>query len=103
MATATVGGISDVPGNQNSAEIDDLARFSVDEYNKKENALLQFEKVINAKQQVVAGTVYYLTIEVTDGGKKKIYEAKIWVKPWLNFKEVQEFKLVGDVPGQSST
>ena len=37
-----------------------------------------------------------------DGGKKKIYEAKIWEKPWLNFKEVQEFKLIGDAPTHHS-
>lgn len=57
-----------------------------------QNALLQFGKVVNVKQQVVAGTVYYITLEATDGGQKKVYEAKVWVKPWLDFKEVQEFK-----------
>ena len=58
--------------------------------------------MVNAKQQVVAGTVYYITLEVTDGGKKKVYEAKIWEKPWLNFKELQEFKLISDTPSASS-
>lgn len=48
------------------------------------------------KTQLVAGTIYYITMEVVDGGKNKVYEAKVWVKPWMNFKEVQEFKLVGD-------
>ena len=57
-----------------------------------QNALLEFLKVINSKEQVVAGTVYYLTIEVKDGNQKKLYEAKVWVKPWLNFKVAQEFK-----------
>lgn len=34
---ATVGGISDVnEGKQNSLEIDSLARFAVDEHNKKQ-------------------------------------------------------------------
>ncbi|KAK4758177.1 hypothetical protein SAY87_019478 [Trapa incisa] len=93
---ATVGGASDVYGNENSLKIEALARFAVDEQNKKENSLLQFGKVVNAKQQVVAGTVYYLTIEATDGGVKKLYEAKVWTKPWMDFKEVQEFKLIGD-------
>ncbi|KAK4789389.1 hypothetical protein SAY86_020708 [Trapa natans] len=95
---ATLGGISDVKGNENSLEIEALARFAVDEHNKKENSLLQFGKVVSAKQQVVAGTVYYITIEATDGGVKKLYEAKVWVKPWMDFKEVQEFKFLGDVP-----
>lgn len=57
-----------------------------------QNALLQFARVLKAKEQVVAGKLYYLTLEVIDAGKKKIYEAKIWVKPWINFKQLQEFK-----------
>ncbi|KAK4278823.1 hypothetical protein QN277_016618 [Acacia crassicarpa] len=97
------GGIEDVSGCQNSLAIDSLARFAVEDYNKKQNALLEFGKVVSAKEQVVAGTMYYITLEATDGGKKKIYEAKVWEKPWLNFKEVQEFKPVGDAPVESSS
>ncbi|KAG8388890.1 hypothetical protein BUALT_Bualt02G0172400 [Buddleja alternifolia] len=93
---ATLGGISQVEGSQNSLEIEDLARFAVDEHNKKQNAMLQFKKVTNVKQQVVAGTMYYLTVEAADGGQKKVYEAKVWVKPWMNFKELQEFKHLAD-------
>ncbi|EEF39146.1 cysteine proteinase inhibitor [Ricinus communis] len=99
---ATAGGIQEVQGSANSVEIDSLARFAVDDYNKKQNALLEYKKVVNAKQQVVAGTMYYITLEVMDGGHKKVYEAKIWEKPWLNFKEVQEFKLIGDAPSETS-
>ena len=33
---STVGGISTVEGSQNSATIDGLARFAVEEHNKKE-------------------------------------------------------------------
>ncbi|KAG8371055.1 hypothetical protein BUALT_Bualt13G0047100 [Buddleja alternifolia] len=84
MAT---GAIHQSTGSQNSLEIDDLARFAVDDHNKKQNALLEFKKVTNVKEQVVAGTMYYITIEVADGGKKKVYEAKVWVKPWMNFKK----------------
>jgi len=51
---------------------------------------------LNVKKQVVAGMLYYITFVATDGGKRKIYEAKIWVKVWENFKKVVEFKLVGD-------
>nr|XP_015873398.2 cysteine proteinase inhibitor A-like [Ziziphus jujuba var. spinosa]XP_048325200.1 cysteine proteinase inhibitor A-like [Ziziphus jujuba var. spinosa]XP_048325201.1 cysteine proteinase inhibitor A-like [Ziziphus jujuba var. spinosa]XP_048325202.1 cysteine proteinase inhibitor A-like [Ziziphus jujuba var. spinosa]XP_048325203.1 cysteine proteinase inhibitor A-like [Ziziphus jujuba var. spinosa] len=100
---ATLGGIKEVQGNENSVEIESLARYAVDEYNKKENALLEFVKVVNTKEQVVSGTLYYITLEAIDGGKKKIYESKVWVKPWQNFKEVQEFKLIGDVPSESTS
>lgn len=49
----------------------------------------------------MAGTLHLLTIEAIEAGKKKLYEAKIWVKPWLNFKELQEFKHAGDVDGSA--
>ncbi|KAG8371054.1 hypothetical protein BUALT_Bualt13G0047000 [Buddleja alternifolia] len=34
-----------------------------DDHNNKQNALLEFRKVVNVKEQVVAGMVYYITIE----------------------------------------
>ncbi|CAH2053901.1 unnamed protein product [Thlaspi arvense] len=95
---ALLGGVRDVPANQNSDEVESLARFAVDEHNKKENALLEFARVVKAKEQVVAGTMHHLTLEIVEAGKKKLYEAKVWVKPWLNFKELQEFKPASDAP-----
>ncbi|XP_044472067.1 cysteine proteinase inhibitor-like [Mangifera indica] len=91
---ATLGGVRDIDVTANAIEIDSLARFAVDEYNKKQNSTLQFVKVVKAKQQVVSGTVYYLTLEAKEGDQKKLYEAKVWEKPWLHFKELQEFKLL---------
>ncbi|KAI3723698.1 hypothetical protein L2E82_35454 [Cichorium intybus] len=88
---APLGGVREAKGMENSLEIDDLAKFAVDEHNKKQNSLLEFGKVISTKQQVVSGTVYYITLEAKDGGAKKSYEAKVWVKPWMNFKELQAF------------
>lgn len=71
-----------------------------------QDALLAFVRVLSAKKQVVSGTLYDITLEVTDGGNKKVYETKVLEKPWLNFKEVQEFKLVvdtTDAPSVSTT
>ena len=98
MATATVtlGGITDVPGAANSVEIANLARFAVDDHNKKQNGVLEFVRVISAKQQVVSGILYYITLEAKDGETKKVYKTKVWVREWLNPKEVQEFNLVTD-------
>ncbi|VAH76030.1 unnamed protein product [Triticum turgidum subsp. durum] len=31
-----------------------------------------------------------------EAGRKKVYEAEVWVKPWLDFKELQEFRHTGD-------
>jgi len=63
-----------------------------------QNALLEFGKVVSAKEQVVSGTLYTITLEAKDGGQKKVYEAEVLEKAWLNSKELQEFKLVGDAP-----
>ncbi|QCE04283.1 cathepsin F [Vigna unguiculata] len=95
-ATVTVGGITDVPGSANSVEIANLARFAVDDHNKKQNGVLEFVRVISAKQQVVSGILYYITLEAKDGETKKVYKTKVWVREWLNPKEVQEFNLVTD-------
>ncbi|KAL8133530.1 hypothetical protein AgCh_008845 [Apium graveolens] len=90
-----LGGLK--PVSHNTADIDSIARFAVLEHNNKQNSLLQFARVIKAKQQVVAGTMYHLTLEAIDSGKKHIYEAKVRVKPWMNFKQLEEFKYANDV------
>ncbi|BAS71501.1 Os01g0270100, partial [Oryza sativa Japonica Group] len=96
MAGHVLGGAHDAPSAANSVETDALARFAVDEHNKRENALLEFVRVVEAKEQVVAGTLHHLTLEALEAGRKKVYEAKVWVKPWLDFKELQEFRNTGD-------
>ncbi|KAK4756006.1 hypothetical protein SAY87_009763 [Trapa incisa] len=100
---ATLGGVREPRGAENSVVVEDLARFAVQEHNKKENAVLEFGRVVKAQEQVVAGTLHHLTIEAMDAGKELLYEAKVLVKPWLNFKELQEFKHAGDVPSFTSS
>eukprot|EP01018_Ginkgo_biloba_P002168 Gb_36304 [translate_table: standard] len=94
MAASTflAGGIKDVPNFQHDPEIQSLARFAVDEYNKQQNILLSFSKVVKAQKQVVAGMIYYLTIEAVDGHESHRYSAKILVVEWRNIKQLQEFK-----------
>ncbi|KAM0920741.1 hypothetical protein ACQ4PT_007310 [Festuca glaucescens] len=111
-----VGGIQDVPaGRENDLGAIELARFAVAEHNTKahgriqqggrnfdagislvinemQNALLEFERLVKMRLQVVAGCMHYFTIEVSEGGAKKLYEAKVWEKAWENFKQLQEFK-----------
>ncbi|XP_048428744.1 cysteine proteinase inhibitor A-like [Pyrus x bretschneideri] len=93
---AAVGTVRENEGFANSVETENLARFAIDEHNNKENALLEFVRVVHEKVQVVSGSLHHLKIEATDGGKKNVYEAKVWVKRWENFKQLQEFKLVSD-------
>jgi len=77
--------------------------WSVDSFLIMKNSLLEFARVVKAREQVVAGTLHHLTLEAIDAGEKKIYEAKVWVKPWMNFKELTEFKHAGDVHAPSFT
>ncbi|WJX64476.1 hypothetical protein P8452_49253 [Trifolium repens] len=103
---ATLGGTTEVEYTQNNIEIDNLALFAVQEHNIKQNGVLEFVRVLNAKKQVVSGTLYDITLETKGGSKQKVYEAKILEKPWLNFKEVQEFKLISEndeAPSVSTT
>jgi hypothetical protein len=38
--------------------------------------------VLKSKQQVVTETLHDLILEVAKDGKKSLYRAKVWVKPW---------------------
>lgn len=104
IAMATLGGVRESqPSNEINGEIEGLGQFAVQEHNNKQNALLEFVRVVKAQEQVVSGKLHHLTVEVVDAGKKKLYEAKVWVKPWMSFKELQEFKHVGDSPSFTSS
>ncbi|CAI9099444.1 OLC1v1036270C1 [Oldenlandia corymbosa var. corymbosa] len=85
-----MGGTSPYGGTQE--ELEKLGRFAVQEYNNKENALLEFVRVIDALETGVDGIMYDLVLEAVDGGEKKIYEAKVWEQPWMNFKELDQFE-----------
>jgi len=78
------------------AEAEDAARFAVAHHNKNQGAALEFTRVLKSKRQVVTGTLHDLVLEAADAGKKSLYRAKVWVKPWEDFKSVVEFRLVGD-------
>ncbi|CAN0862672.1 unnamed protein product [Linum grandiflorum] len=61
------------------------------------NEALEFVRVVEVKRQMVAGLLYYLLIEAADAKgrkrKKKLYRAKVWLRPWMNSTKVTEFKL----------
>ncbi|XP_044400019.1 cysteine proteinase inhibitor 1 isoform X3 [Triticum aestivum] len=59
------GGIVDTPGAENDLRIVDLARFAVSEHKNR---------------------------TVNEGGAKKMYEAKVWEQPWMDFKKLMEFR-----------
>ncbi|CAM0954860.1 unnamed protein product [Alopecurus aequalis] len=78
------GCIQDAPaGRENDLDVIELARFAVTEHNTE---------LVKVRHQVVAGSMHYFTIEVKEGGNKRLYQAKVWEMPWENFKQLQEFK-----------
>ena len=68
-----------------------------------QGAALEFTRVLKSKRQVVTGTLYDLILEAADAGKKSLYRAKVWVKPWEDFKSVVEFCLIGDSESESES
>ncbi|KAL6843929.1 hypothetical protein ACP4OV_026500 [Aristida adscensionis] len=52
------------------------------------NDKLVFERLVKVKLRVVAGAQYLLTIEANDGEATKLYEAQVWDRPWMDFKEL---------------
>ena len=98
--------ISDVKTNE---EVQELGRFSVEEYNRSlrrqrrqrqykmmsigDNIAgeLRFIEVVEAQTQVVSGLKYYLTISATQNGVSKMFESEVVVKPWVRSKELLNF------------
>ncbi|WZZ75404.1 hypothetical protein YC2023_086774 [Brassica napus] len=52
------------------------------------NAVVEFVWVVSAKEKFVAETLKHLTMEIIGARRKKLYEATVWVKPRMNFKEL---------------
>ncbi|XP_065218612.1 uncharacterized protein LOC135844376 [Planococcus citri] len=60
------------------------------------NSNQRIKRILKAKQQVVAGTLTTLDLEVcpdifSNGDGCKFCRAKVWEKPWENFFQVTEF------------
>ncbi|BBN17046.1 hypothetical protein MPTK1_7g11520 [Marchantia polymorpha subsp. ruderalis] len=87
-----MGAPKDVSNAENSVEMDDMGRFAVDQYNTKEGKNLSFKNVVSAKKQVVSGTMYHMVIEAHGDDSVKMYDAKVWHKPWENHKSLEHFK-----------
>lgn len=57
-----------------------------------QNAPLEFERLVKVSEQAVAGTMYYLTIEAKDREVKKLYKARVWVKPAMQPTVLRDLK-----------
>ncbi|XP_010039949.2 cysteine proteinase inhibitor B [Eucalyptus grandis] len=99
-----VGGRTAVPDVRSNQEVQDLGRYSVEEYNRMQrrqrgsgggrggdNGEIVFGEVVGAERQVVAGIKYYLKIEGMQRGARKVFESVVVVRPWVRSKELVTF------------
>ncbi|RDY02672.1 Cysteine proteinase inhibitor 5, partial [Mucuna pruriens] len=70
----------------------EIASYAVSEYDKRSGAKLKLVKVVKGETQVVAGTNYRLVLKAKDGSATANYEAFVWEKTWLHFRNLTSFK-----------
>ncbi|KAK7303382.1 hypothetical protein RJT34_14286 [Clitoria ternatea] len=70
----------------------EIANYAVSEYDKRSGANLKLVKVVKGETQVVAGANYRLVLKVSGGSATDNYEAVVWEKPWLHFRNLTSFK-----------
>lgn len=89
VTNAQLGAMMEIEDVEHNKEVQDLGKYSIQEYNKKltsaktSNKVLSFVKVTSAVKQIVSGTKYYLKIEAVENGVKKMFESEVVVKPWV--------------------
>ncbi|KAK9091925.1 hypothetical protein Syun_026836 [Stephania yunnanensis] len=62
----------------NSLHSIELARFAVNEHNKKAHTHLKFERLVSGESQIVAGVNYKLIIKAINGELIQTYEARVF-------------------------
>ncbi|KAK1426359.1 hypothetical protein QVD17_15030 [Tagetes erecta] len=96
-----VGARTKVLDVKSNNKIQEIGRYSVDEYNRLRHSKmtnadegLRFSQVVEAEKQVVSGMKYYLKIEAlskTSHGDPEVFEAVVVVKPWIRSKQLVKF------------
>ena len=61
-----------------SPEVQEAARFAVQTFAVQNKARVLFKEVTQARQQVVAGTLFELNLEVTLDGAARNSKAEVW-------------------------
>ncbi|XP_012078437.2 cysteine proteinase inhibitor B [Jatropha curcas] len=95
-----VGGRTEVKDVETNQEVQDLGKFSVEEFNEQIHRHgnggeeLIFSEVVEAQRQVVSGIKYYLKIEAATkvNGEMKVFDSVVVVKAWLESKELISFE-----------
>uniref|UniRef100_A0A7N1A2E9 Cystatin domain-containing protein n=1 Tax=Kalanchoe fedtschenkoi TaxID=63787 RepID=A0A7N1A2E9_KALFE len=97
-AERMVGGRSEVKDVASNEEVQELGRFSVEEYKRsmgkgrREARGLVFSEVVAAEKQVVSGLKYYLKVAaITQDGERRLFDSVVVVKPWERSKQLVGF------------
>ncbi|KAI3926213.1 hypothetical protein MKW98_028349 [Papaver atlanticum] len=81
-----LGGKTEIKDVKTNKEVQDLGKYSVDEYNLKfkkgEEGSLTFTQVVKAQKQLVAGIQYFLKVSAMENGSPKFFDAVVLVKAW---------------------
>ncbi|KAH7521530.1 hypothetical protein FEM48_Zijuj07G0043300 [Ziziphus jujuba var. spinosa] len=99
-----VGGWTEIEDVKDNEEVQNLGKFSVEEYNRnrRQSGLsngggeLVFSEVVEAKRQVVSGIKYHLKVAATMNGETKMFDSVVVVKPWTRSKQLIEFSPRGE-------
>ncbi|KAJ8759820.1 hypothetical protein K2173_009921 [Erythroxylum novogranatense] len=92
-AAAMPGGWEPIK-NVSDPHIQEIGEYAVSEYDKRAKAELKYENVEGGETQVVSGINYRLVVKAMDGTTAKNYEAVVWEKPWLKYRNLTSFKPV---------
>ncbi|KAJ9187054.1 hypothetical protein P3X46_002550 [Hevea brasiliensis] len=95
-----IGGLQPVEDVKSNQEVQEIGRFSVEEFNKQlrnqgnGGEELIFSEVVEAQMQVVKGIMYYLKIEATTTRSREtgIYDSKVATQPWLHQRKLVRFQ-----------
>ncbi|XP_074318526.1 cysteine proteinase inhibitor B-like [Silene latifolia] len=97
-----LGGRSEVKDVKTNKEVQEVGKFSVQEYNRNPlrdvvsrdgggDGPLRFIEVVEAQKQVVSGIKYYLKVAAMQNGLTRTFDAIVVVKPWLESKQLLNF------------
>ncbi|XP_059654879.1 cysteine proteinase inhibitor 1-like [Cornus florida] len=77
-----------------SSLVQEIGAFAVNEHNKQTKTDLKFESVDSGETQAVEGLNYRLILSANNGDASNKYEAVVWDKPWVHFRNLTSFKLI---------
>ncbi|KAK9715070.1 hypothetical protein RND81_06G141200 [Saponaria officinalis] len=88
-----VGGYTPIK-DLHSAQVQEIAKYAVTEYNKKSGTSLVYVKTVKGESQVVSGANYRLVISAKDGGAVRNYMAVVYEKSWAHYRSLTSFNAV---------